>query len=202
MKPTKRVPYVDNKRFHQEILNYKKEVEEAKRLRKNELPRMPEYIGECIYKIATKLAMKPCFSGYSFKEEMISDGIENCILYFRDYNPEYSAEKTPNPFAYFTQIIYFAFLRRIYKEERNRYITYKNFQETMTLAQGSNLLMDSDDVPLLSSTMYDNINVFMDKFEQKEEKKKEKRKQAKIGLSKFIGEDEDERPTPPSAKLD
>ena len=186
MKPAKKTPYVDNKKFHQEILTYRFKIEEYKAAGKNDLPRMPEYIGECIYKIANKLAMKPCFSGYSFKEEMISDGIENSILYFKDYDPI----KGQNPFAYFTQIIYYAFLRRINKEEKNRYIMYKNFQETITLAHGSNLLVDSDDNPLLSAAVYDNINVFMGKFEMKEEKKKEKRKQAKIGLQKFYGEDE------------
>ena len=116
----KKIPYVDNKRFHQEILNYKQKIEESKDAEKP-LPRMPEYIGECIYKIANKLAMKPCFSGYSFKEEMISDGIENCIQYIHNFNPE----RSQNPFAYFTQIIHYAFLRRIQKEKKQMEIRAK-----------------------------------------------------------------------------
>jgi hypothetical protein len=72
---------------------------------------------------------------------MVSDGIENCILYFKDYNPEIGQ----NPFAYFTQVIYYAFLRRIYKEERNRYAMYKHFQENLVNQHDQNLFRDSDD---------------------------------------------------------
>jgi hypothetical protein len=117
---------------------------------------------------------------------MVSDGIENCILYFKDYNPAIGQ----NPFAYFTQIIYYAFLRRISKEEKNRYIIYKNFQETMTQLYESK---DSEDGQLISSTLYDNIHQFMKKFEKKEELKKEKRKNAKVGLQKFYEEDNGKR---------
>jgi hypothetical protein len=127
---------------------------------------------------------------------MISDGIENCIMYFKDYNPEIGQ----NPFAYFTQIIYYAFLRRISKEEKNRYTIYKNFQHTIIHGNpassfdtydGDNLsnvnLFDRDDIDF-TPQMYDNINEFMDKFEKKEAIKKEKRKQMKEGLQKFYEE--------------
>lgn len=178
----KKQHYVDNKKFYQEILEYKRQVEEAKN---NNLDKPPisNYIGECIYKIAEKLATKPCFNGYSFKDEMVSDGIENCIVYFDDYDPV----KGQNPFAYFTQIIYYAFLRRISKEEKNRYIIYKNFQHSM-INHDASLLLDNDDKQLLSSSMYDNINVFMEKFESKEQERKDKRKNVKEGLSKYYGE--------------
>lgn len=177
--------YVDNKKFYDEIVKYRKRVEEAKAQGKEE-PRIPDYIGECIWKISEKLSTKPCFINYSYREEMVSDAIENCILYFKDYDPDYNpsgnAEYKANPFAYFTQIVYFAFLRRINKEEKNRYIIYKNFQETVDM----NLLMDSEDNSLISPMLYDNINHFMEKFERKEELKKAKRKQVKEGLDKFI----------------
>lgn len=183
------VHYVDNKKFYQEILKYRQSLIKA-REEGREDPRMPEYIGECIWKIAEKLSTKPCFANYSFRDEMVSDGIENCILYFKDYDPDYNASVnpnyTPNPFAYFTQVIYYAFLRRIGKEEKNRYIIYKNFQETIANVHEPNLLTDSDDNHLLPTTMYDNINVFMEKFERKEKEKKNKRKQVKDGLSKYI----------------
>jgi hypothetical protein len=177
--------YVNNKDFYDAIVEYRKKIAEAEAENKVP-PRMPEFIGECIYKIATRLAMKPCFTGYSYKEEMISDAIENCILYFKYFDPG----KTQNPFAYFTQVIYFSFLRRLEKEKKNRYITYKYFQETMTLAYGSNLLVDSEDNPLISSAMYDNITTFMNSFEQAESKKKEKRKQKQTGITKFFSEDD------------
>lgn len=188
MKPKKKVKYVDNQKFYEEIVKYRKQIKEN---RENgiEDPPMPNYIGECIYKIADRLSMKPCFANYSFRDEMVSDGIENCILYFKDYDPDYSnngAAATPNPFAYFTQIIYYAFLRRISKEEKHRYIMYKNFQETMTQIHEIN---NTDDGLLIPTSMYDNINVFMKKFEKKEEEKRVKRKEVKVGLQKFYEED-------------
>ena len=188
MKAKKKVKYVDNQKFYEEIVKYRKQIKEN-RAKGIEDPPMPNYIGECIYKIADRLSMKPCFANYSFRDEMVSDGIENCILYFKDYDPDYSnngAAATPNPFAYFTQIIYYAFLRRISKEEKHRYIMYKNFQETMTQIHEIN---NTDDGLLIPTSMYDNINQFMKKFEKKEEEKKIKRKEVKVGLQKFYEED-------------
>lgn len=192
------VHYVDNKKFYEEILVYKKKVQEAKENGLEE-PRLPNYIGECIFKIADKLSTKPCFINYSYRDEMISDGIENCIMYFKDYNPEIGQ----NPFAYFTQIIYYAFLRRISKEEKNRYVIYKNFQHTIIHGnstggygthEGSNrdAIHDSEDLNF-TPQMYDNINDFMDRFEKKEAIKKEKRKIAKEGLIKFYEEENEQR---------
>lgn len=183
----KPIHYVDNKKFFDEIVAYKQKVAEA-RDRGLEEPRIPEYVGECIYKIAENLSTKPCFINYSYREEMVADGYLNCIQYFRDYDPV----KGQNPFAYFTQVIYYAFLRRIYNEERNRYTIYKNFQETIIGNHGSENLVDGDDNHLLPTQMYDNINDFMSRFEKKEAAKKEKRKQVKEGLAKFYEEKEDE----------
>jgi hypothetical protein len=179
----KKQHYVNNKQFYEAILEYKRQVKESEE-KELDKPRIPNYIGECIYKIAVKLSTKPCFYGYSYKDEMISDGIENCILYFDDYDPV----KGQNPFAYYTQIIYYAFLRRIGKEEKNRYILYKNFQHAIINSYDTSLLIDNDDKHLLSGQLYDNINVFMKKFEKKEQDKKDKRKTAKEGLAKFYGE--------------
>lgn len=180
-KQKKRIHYVDNQKFFQEIVAYRKALIEARERGANEEPRIPDYVGECILKIAEKLSTKPCFVNYSYRDEMISDGIENCILYFKDYNPEISQ----NPFAYFTQVIYYAFLRRISKEEKNRYTIYKSFQEMMTTHDFEHLT-DSDDKHILPTKIYDNINDFMTKFEKKEEEKKEKRKVMKQGLQNFF----------------
>lgn len=182
------VHYVDNKRFYDEILKYRAKLLEAKEQGKQE-PRLPEYIGECIYKIAQKLSTMPKFINYSYRDEMVSDGIENCIMYFHDYDPN----RGMNPFAYFTQIIYYAFLRRIGKEEKNRYTIYKNLQHTIIHGQSSSdtdngyfdSVFDEDLDMSMPTKMYDNINEFMDKFEKKEEVKKQKRKQMKEGLQKF-----------------
>ena len=86
-----------------------------------EPPRVSEYIGECIYKIATRLSTKPNFINYSYRDEMICDGIENCLQYINNFNPE----KSQNAFAYITQIIYYAFLRRIQKEKKQAAIKHK-----------------------------------------------------------------------------
>lgn len=183
-----KVHYVDNQKFYEEIVKHKKKVQEH-REKGLEEPRLPNYIGECIFKIAEKLSTKPCFLNYSYRDEMISDGIENCIMYFNDYNPDLGK----NPFAYFTQVIYYAFLRRIGKEEKNRYTIYKNFQENIINYGQQSQLIDHDDNHLLPNQMYDNINDFMDKFEKKEEIKKQKRKQAKEGLQKFYEEENNEQ---------
>jgi hypothetical protein len=182
------VHYVDNKKFYDEILKYRAKIVEAKEQGKEE-PRLPEYIGECIWKIANKLSTMPRFVNYSYRDEMISDGIENCIMYFKDYNPEIGQ----NPFAYFTQIIYYAFLRRIGKEEKNRYIIYKNYQESIVNQGHSNYLVDNDDNNLMPAQIYDNISEFMEKFEKKEEEKKIKRKQTKEGLQRFYEEEDEQR---------
>ncbi len=182
--------YVDNERFLAEIVEYKKQVVIAKEQGADK-PRVSEYIGKCIYLIAENLSHKPRFMNYSFRDELVSDAIENCFLYFDNFNPDISK----NPFAYFTQIIYYAFHRRISKEEKNRYIIYKKFQESVLDTSDAALMIDSDDNHLISSTMYDNLNEFIRKFEGREAEKKEKRKAAKEGLDKFFGE-EDERREP------
>ena len=84
-------------------------------------PPITNYIGECFLKIATHLSYRPNFINYTYREEMISDGIENCLQYVHNFNPENS----DNPFAYFTQIIYYAFLRRIQKEKKQAHVKNK-----------------------------------------------------------------------------
>jgi hypothetical protein len=114
MKTKKRsVHYVNNKDFLSAMIEYRKIVNEAKEAGQPQ-PRIPNYIGECFYKIATHLSFKPNFVNYMFKDDMISDGIENSVQYILNFDPE----KSQNPFAYFTQVIHYAFLRRIQKEKR------------------------------------------------------------------------------------
>ena len=117
--------YVNNPDLLQALIDYRalcKEAEDAG----DKNPQVPEYIGKCILLIATRLATKPNFSGYSYKEEMISDGIENCLQYIHNFDPE----KSSNPFAYFTQIIHYAFLRRIQKEKKQLEIKTKIIERT------------------------------------------------------------------------
>ena len=117
--------YVNNKEFLAAITEYRDKVIKAKEEDKPR-PRVTNYIGECFLKIATHLSYKPNFVNYMFREDMICDGIENCLQYIDNFNPE----KSSNPFAYFTQIIYYAFLRRIQKEKRQLEIKSKILEKS------------------------------------------------------------------------
>ena len=126
---TKNEHYVNNKEFLAALIKYQEDIEIA-RLQDKTKPVIPRYIGECFLKIANHLSFKPNFVNYMFKEDMISDGIENCVQYIHNFNPE----KSKNPFAYFTQIIHYAFLRRIQREKRqleikNKIIEKSGYQE-------------------------------------------------------------------------
>ena len=109
MPKQKKPHYVDNKEFLRAMVEWKDNCKEEG----EQLP-VTNYIGECFLKIATHLSYRPYFINYTYRDEMISDGIENCLQYVNNFNPE----KSNNPFAYFTQIIYYAFLRRIAKEKK------------------------------------------------------------------------------------
>ena len=119
--------YVDNKVFLQAMTDWKVlckiAEEEQKDLPKEEKvkPQITNYIGECFLKIATHLSYRPNFINYTYRDEMIADGIENCLQYCSNFDPE----KSKNPFAYFTQIIYYAFLRRIAKEKKQTHVKNK-----------------------------------------------------------------------------
>jgi DNA-directed RNA polymerase specialized sigma subunit len=124
-KRKKSIHYVNNKEFLAALIQYKKEIVEAQE-RGDPKPRITNYLGECFLKIATHLSFKPNFVNYIFKDDMISDGIENCVQYIHNFNPE----KSQNPFAYFTQIIHYAFLRRIQREKRQLEIKNKILEKT------------------------------------------------------------------------
>ena len=121
---TKKEHYVDNKEFLAAMIEYKEKCEKAKK-RKRKNPPVTNYIGECFLKIANHLSYRPNFINYTFRDDMISDGIENCLQYLDNFNPK----KSNNPFAYFTQIIYYAFVRRIQKEKKQTTIKQKLIQD-------------------------------------------------------------------------
>ncbi len=112
--------YVDNKKFYEALVEYRKQVDEAK-AKGLEKPMVSNYIGECFLKIATHLSYKANFINYTFKDDMISDGIENCLTAVEKFDPE----RGTNPFAYYTQIIFFAFVRRIQKEKKQQATKYR-----------------------------------------------------------------------------
>ena len=144
--------YVNNKELLQALIVYREKVAHAK---ENDLPkpRITNYLGECFLKIATHLSYKPNFVNYMFRDDMISDGIENCVQYIHNFDPE----KSKNPFAYFTQMIHYAFLRRIQKEKKNLDIKTKIIERT-----GFDEVMKVDDNSLSGdsseyNTIKDNI---------------------------------------------
>jgi len=129
--------YVNNKELLEALIVYREKVAIAKE-KDLPKPRITNYLGSCFLKIATHLSYKPNFVNYMFRDDMISDGIENCVRYIHNFDPE----KSRNPFAYFTQIIHYAFLRRIQKEKKqldikNKIIEKTGFDEVMTVEDGA-----------------------------------------------------------------
>ena len=112
--------YVNNKELLEALIVYREKVAIAKE-KDLPKPRITNYLGSCFLKIATHLSYKPNFVNYMFRDDMISDGIENCLQYMSNFDPD----KSDNPFAYFTQIIYYAFIRRIQKEKKQMQVKAK-----------------------------------------------------------------------------
>ncbi len=126
----KNTQYINNKTLYSAMIQYKNSVEEAEKEGSSK-PQVTRYIGESILLICNNLAKKPNFSGYTYKQDMISDGIMDCIAAVDNFNPD----KTNNPFAYFTQIAWNAFLRRIQKEKKQTYIKHKNYENSILLEE-------------------------------------------------------------------
>ena len=174
--PRKKQHYVNNEQFLIVMRDYRENYLKSKD-DETTPPQIPDYAGECFLKIAERLSHRPNFINYAFREEMVSDGIENCVMYASNFNPE----KSTNPFAYFTQIIYYAFLRRIEKEKKQLYIKYKTMDEFSSLEDNSDMAAMSakESASVVSgaspmtadkrASIYDFIHAF-------EEKKKAKKK--------------------------
>jgi hypothetical protein len=131
----KNAHYIDNKQFLEAMKEWKQKCVDAEEAGE-ERPQVTNYIGECFLKIANGLSYRPNFINYTYRSEMVSDGIENCLQYIHNFDPE----KSKNPFAYFTQIIYYAFLRRIQKEKKQTHIKNKIIEnrqyESFTVNEG------------------------------------------------------------------
>ena len=150
--------YVNNKELLEALIVYREKVAHAK---ENDLPkpRITNYLGECFLKIATHLSYKPNFVNYMFRDDMISDGIENCVQYIHNFDPE----KSRNPFAYFTQIIHYAFLRRIQKEKKQldiktKIIERSGFDEVMNVDDNAMAGTSSDYNTIKDNIVYKSSN--------------------------------------------
>ena len=177
--PKKQKHYINNPDFLRALIEYKEAKELATKNNKTPPP-IPNYIGECFMKIAEGLSHKPNFINYTYRDEMMSDGIENCIMYFNNFDPT----KSNNPFAYFTQIIYYAFLRRIQKEKKQTYVKYKATEQMGILDEME--LMEFDDGTSKQFELYDNIAEFIETYEDAKDAKKAVKKPK--GIEKFLGE--------------
>lgn len=179
----RKLHYVNNPEFLRHMKLHIAAVKKAKKAG-SASPKVSDYIGECIVSIANKLANKPNFVNYPFREEMISDGIENSLQYLNNFNPK----KSSNPFAYFTQIIYFAFVRRIQREKKHLATKYRMIEESLIDSAG-----DSDGIN--SSQKYgsdyadQNMHEFLENFERTQEEKKRKIKDSKKKAKKKVGFD-------------
>lgn len=170
--------YVDNKEFLNAFIKYNSLYKEAKE-KGDKPPRIPDYIGRCFMKIAEKFSNHKSFIGYPYKDEMIADAIENCIMYAYDFDPN----RGTNPFAYFTTVVWHAFVRRINKENKNKYIIYKSHQ--MKSHQYDNDIIDGNGTlyrlsegndNVIPKDLYDNITSYIDDYEKKIKEKKTKKK--------------------------
>jgi hypothetical protein len=176
--------YVNNADLLAELIKYRKQVEESK---EKGLPKpiLSNYIGECLLKIATHLSYKPNFINYSYRDDMILDGVENCIQYIDNFDPS----KSKNPFSYFTQIIWYAFLRRIAKEKKQSYIKGKLIQN---LPYDAFELQEQDEDGEFNNAYLDfmqNNNTFDDFIERKKQRKKKKQ----VNLDDFMGDEGNEQ---------
>jgi len=185
IKAKDRPHYVNNAEFLAHMKLHIKAVNDAKR-KKLPAPQVSDFIGECILNMANKIVNRPNFMNYPFREEMISDGIENCLMYLNNFNPK----KSNNPFAYFTQIIWFAFIRRIQREKKHLYTKYRMIEESFTGEYPDEIA---------APTQYGNEyseqyrQEFVANFERGREEKKAKNKKKKKGKANLedVLEDKD-----------
>ena len=121
--------FIDNKEMYAAFVDYRKKVDEAQENGESR-PVVPRYIGKCFLDIAEHLSMRPNFSNYIYRQDMVMDAVENCVIYCHRFDPE----KSKNPFSYFTQVCWYAFIRRIGKEKRqieicDKIISKSGFEE-------------------------------------------------------------------------
>jgi len=180
--------YVNNKEFSQAVVDYVRSVNESRK-NNSEEPIITDYIGRCFLKICEGLSHKPNFIGYTYREEMVMDAVENCIKAIMNYNVD-KATRTglPNAFAYFTQISYFAFLRRIAKEKKQqdikeRYIAYAGAD---AFADFNSEMPNSDSDNIINSIRAKNKAIKGRDEVIKEFSKKTKKKDTLDGIELFF----------------
>ena len=193
MARTKRasIHYVNNADFSQAVVDYVSQVQEAKK-KQEKLPIVPDYIAQCFLRIAEGLSHKSNFIRYTYREEMVMDAVENCLKAIENYNLE-AATRTgkPNAFAYFTQITWYAFLRRIAKEKKQqdikiKYLTKSGIENFVDNELGDDI--SNQVVGAFVDTLRDRIEKvrYVDN-EIKEIVKEERKKRTKTADSDLLG---------------
>ena len=167
--------YINNSDFVSALTDHRKSIHEAKS--KNlPIPKLPNYIGECFMKIAEGLSHRPNFINYTYKDEMICDAIENCIMYCQNFDPD----KSKNAFSYFTTVSWYAFLRRIQREKKQLYIKYKATEQMGIIDE--NELLELEDGNSRQFELYENVSEFIENFEENKKSKKIIRKNKGLEL--------------------
>ena len=193
IKPKDKPHYVNNAQFSQAVVEYVTELNEARDAGKS-LPKVPDYIAQCFLKICEGLSHKSNFVRYTYREEMVMDAVENCLKAIENYNLE-AATRTgkPNAFAYFTQISWFAFLRRIEKEKKQQDIKMKYINQSGIENFLDNELGDAQSAAV-AQAFVDQLRIRIDEVKEKDAewkevvKKERKKRTVKVDsdLSDFI----------------
>ena len=168
--------YVDNKQFLQAFIIYHDKYLKAKEEGKLP-PKLPDYIGVCFINIAERFSHHSSFVNYPYRDEMIADAIENCVMYAHDFDPK----RGTNPFAYFTQVVWHAFIRRINKENKNKYITYKShqmqsFYSGLSDGDVGSMSEEGSSTSHKPQELYDNITSYINDYEHKAKQKRIEKK--------------------------
>lgn len=193
IKPQDKPHYVNNAQFSQAVVDYVKTLNEAKKTQEP-LPKVPDYVAQCFLKICEGLSHKSNFVRYSYREEMVMDAVENCLKAVENYDIE-AATRTgkPNAFAYFTQISWYAFLRRIEREKKQQDIKMKYIEQSGIENFLDNELGDAQSASV-AAAFVDSLRSKIDEVKEKDSfwkevvKKERKRRAVNVDsdLSNFI----------------
>ena len=187
--------YVNNKEFSQAVVDYVERVNEAEAAGE-EVPIVPDYIAECFLKIAEGLSHNPNFIRYTYREEMVMDAVENCLKAIMNYNIDAATRTgTPNAFAYFTQISYYAFLRRLAKEKRQHDIRFKYMEDAgvdQFLEETGDVTIDSSNRAFVDELrgrieQVHNRDELLKEYSKKEKNEEEKAQKPPKGIELFMG---------------
>jgi DNA-directed RNA polymerase specialized sigma24 family protein len=170
------INYVDNKLLYQALVTWQKDTRRAVR-KKEPKPPLPDFVAECIMKMANRLSQKVGFVGYSFRDDMVGDSLESCLRYIHNFNPA----KSTNAFAYITQIIHNAFIRRIQKEQKQLYVKMRivdqaDFMDSYERQSGDDAHYNNSYVTYLQENKGDVISKFENWKESKKTKANAKKK--------------------------